>query len=145
MLTATTSNLSLAELGLQRIERRHLLAARHAPGGPQVQQHGLALEVGERARLAVGVREGEVGQALRIGRDADRRDLAARERGEPLGELGGGPARRIGRIALHRADPVYRREPDRDARDSAEQHHGEPASGRAFRFGRSSAGFGGRS
>ena len=71
-----------------------------------------------------------------------RRDLAARERREPLGQLGGGPARRIGRIALHRADPVYRREPDRDAGDPAEQRSWRAGVWRGVSVvGRSSAGF----
>ena len=48
MLTATTSKLGSAELGLQRVERRHLLAAGHAPGRPQVEQHGAAAPVGQR-------------------------------------------------------------------------------------------------
>ena len=41
-----------AQLLLQPVERRHLLAAGQAPGRPQVEQHDLAAPVGERALLA---------------------------------------------------------------------------------------------
>ncbi len=53
-----------AELGLQRVERRHLLAARHAPGGPEVEQHGLAAPVGQRLARSVFVVESQIGRAF---------------------------------------------------------------------------------
>ena len=48
MLIGHDLEIRAAELGLQGVERRHLLAAGHAPGRPQVQQHGAAAPVGER-------------------------------------------------------------------------------------------------
>src|SRR5216683_2285885 len=36
-----------AELALERIERRHLLAAGHAPGGPQVEEHRASAPIRE--------------------------------------------------------------------------------------------------
>ena len=120
MLIATTSKGLAAELRLERVERRHLLAARHAPRGPEVQQHRAAAEIAIACAAAIGVVEGKIGQPLRLGRDADRRDLTARQRRKALGQLRGRAADGV-RIALHRADPVYRREPDRDARKAAKQ------------------------
>src|SRR3546814_12712143 len=46
-----------AELRLQSVERRNLGPAWAAPGGPDVQQHHLAAEVGEGEWQAVAVRE----------------------------------------------------------------------------------------
>ena len=51
-----------AELGLQLVERRHLLAAGHAPGGPDVEEHHFAGKIGQRLRLAVPVGEGDFRQ-----------------------------------------------------------------------------------
>ncbi len=48
-----------AVFDLERVERGHLLAARCAPGGPEIDEHGLAGEVRERQRLALGAGEGE--------------------------------------------------------------------------------------
>ena len=42
-----------AELALQAIQRRHFLAARHAPGRPQIQQNRASLPVRQLFRLAV--------------------------------------------------------------------------------------------
>ena len=47
-----------AELGLQLVERRHFLAAGHAPGGPEVQKHGAAAPVGELALMPLCILEG---------------------------------------------------------------------------------------
>src|SRR5579871_331786 len=47
----------------QPVERRHLLAAGHAPGRPQVQENGAAAEVGEMRGLSVAVPEGKIGHA----------------------------------------------------------------------------------
>ena len=41
-----------AEFALQRVERRHFLAAWHAPGRPQVEQHGAAAPIGKLAVAA---------------------------------------------------------------------------------------------
>src|SRR3990172_495597 len=42
------------ELGLERIECRHLLAAGDAPGRPDVEKHNFAAEIGQGLGLAVG-------------------------------------------------------------------------------------------
>ena len=120
ILTATTSKFVAAELCLQRVERRHLLAAGHAPGGPEVEQHRAAAPVGERALAARRIVEGEVGQPQRLLADGDRGHLAARQRRDAL-RPARPPARRraSAAIALERADPVYRRQPDRRCRASA--------------------------
>ena len=48
-----------AELGLERVERRHLLAAGQAPRRPDIEEDDLAAEIGQGFGLAVGVGEGE--------------------------------------------------------------------------------------
>ena len=55
-----------AELGLERVERRHLLAAGHAPGRPDIEEHDLAAEIGQGFGLAVGVGEGKGRQFERL-------------------------------------------------------------------------------
>src|SRR5438094_1836991 len=55
-----------AELRLQAIERRHLLAAGLAPRRPDIEQHQLAAKVGERARPAIRVVEAQLGNRLRL-------------------------------------------------------------------------------
>ncbi len=94
-----------AELGLQRVERRHLLAAGHAPGGPEIEQHGAPAPVGEVPLGAVGVAEADIGQAQRPLRDHERGDLAARERRDPLGQSRP-PAGRRDRPALPWNRPI---------------------------------------
>ena len=49
ILTATTSKSGPPSFCLQRVERRHFLAAGHAPGRPEIEQHGAAAPVGQRA------------------------------------------------------------------------------------------------
>ena len=51
-----------AEPLLQRIERRHFLAAGHAPGGPQIEQHRAAAPIA-RASAACRRRRGRQGRA----------------------------------------------------------------------------------
>ena len=62
-----------AELGLERVERRHLLAARHAPGGPQVEQHGAAAPVGQPVLLPGRHRAGRGRAAAAAARPPPRR------------------------------------------------------------------------
>ncbi len=116
-----------AQFAFQRIERRHFLAAGHAPGGPQVEQHGAAAEGGERQFLAGGVLEGEVGDFERALRDVDGRHLAARERRDFLGQSHRRPAGRIAaRIASEGRKPVYPRQPEAQAGNAAGHDQGKP-------------------
>src|SRR5262245_20577901 len=118
-----------AELGLERFVRRHLLAAGHAPCGPQVEQHRAPAPVREMPLGPRRVAEGEVGQALRRIGDRERRHLPARKRREAPRQVLRPRAGGVSRIALHPSDPVYRRQPDRDAGDAAGHDHGQPLSG----------------
>ena len=81
----------------------------------------------------------EIRQAQWSLRDRERRHLAVRERREALRQRGRRGAGGVRRIALDRPDPVYRREPDREAGDAAGQDHGEAFPGvgsrRLFGFG----------
>ena len=52
---------------LEGVERRHLLAAGGAPGRPEVQQHHLALVIGQRMGAPLGVGEGRRGHRGRVG------------------------------------------------------------------------------
>jgi argininosuccinate lyase len=64
-------------LRLKLVQRRHLFAARRAPGRPEIDQERLAGQIGERHRRAVGIVEAEIAErARRIGRQ-HRRNLAA--------------------------------------------------------------------
>ena len=110
--------LGAAELGLQRVERRHFLAAGHAPCGPQVEQHRPAAPVGERLRRAVA-RPGRRAREApwRLGdRDARRPRRAPAAPGGLAISAARACRPRRPRIACKPADPVYPREPDRDAR-----------------------------
>src|SRR5438270_318577 len=66
-----------AELRLQAVERRHLLAAGLAPRRPDIEQHQLAAKVGERMRPAIRVVEAQLGNRLRL-RGAREGQLALR-------------------------------------------------------------------
>ena len=57
-----------AEPGLQAVERGHLVTARRAPRGPEVQHHHLAPKVGEADLVARAVEEGYLGYRLGLGR-----------------------------------------------------------------------------
>lgn len=61
-----------AELGLKVVERRHFLAAWNAPGGPDVEEHGLPPEVGQLNGFPFGVLEREVGNDIRVVGDLGR-------------------------------------------------------------------------
>src|ERR1700716_3838854 len=110
---------SAAELLLERFERRHFLAAWHAPGGPQVQQNRAPAPVAEMPLAPGSVAEGEVGQAQRLLGDHEGRHLPARERRDALPQLDRRGAGAVGRIALEGADPVYR--PGNRAADDEDQ------------------------
>ena len=132
ILTATTSNLSPPSFACSASSAG--ISLRH--GTHQV-AHRFSSTV--RPRQSASVRglpsaslNARSGSRRGVGRDADAGDLAARQRGEPLGQLGRRAARRIRRIALQRADPVYRRKPDDDARNPAKRDHGKPAFGERF-------------
>ncbi len=60
-----------AQLLLQAVERRHLLAARHAPRRPDVEQHRPAAELGKRPRTALSILELKVRHLPRRGRARD--------------------------------------------------------------------------
>src|SRR3569832_1710045 len=125
-----------AELGLQPIKRRHLLAARHAPGRPKVHEHRLAAPVRKLLRLAVGVVEGKVGQPERRGRHGQRGYFAVGERGDLACKVNRARADRIARcVALEPAKPVYPGESDRGADDDGSDHIGDSARGSRGRRG----------
>src|SRR5215468_1035421 len=84
--------LRAAELGLQLVERRHLLAARDAPGCPKVKKDGAAPPLREVALAAITSAEREVGNEQRPACHHDAGDLAAGERRDPSGRLHGWPA-----------------------------------------------------
>ena len=74
------------EVRLQAVERGHLLEAGLAPGRPQIDDNGLALEIGQARRLPVGIGETGLWRWLR----RRRRDKLAgpylfvcRRRGHP--------------------------------------------------------------
>ena len=117
---------------LQRIERRHFLAAGHAPGGPQIEQQNPSAPVVERQCLAGGILEGEGGQFERILGNVNGRHLATHEWRDFLGQFDG---RTAGGVAAHIAregrNPVYPRQPNDDSGDSARQNHGEAFFGEA--------------
>src|SRR6266849_9595978 len=60
-----------AELVLQGVERRHFLAAWHAPGRPQIKENGPAAPVGERFWLAGSVVERQFRQLAGLVGDLD--------------------------------------------------------------------------
>src|SRR6185437_12725867 len=110
-----------AELLFERIERRHLRAAGHAPGGPEVEKH----------RLAVGVLEGEVRHLQRALGDVHRRDLTAGERGDLLRQRHRRPAGLVASIVARKGrNPVYPGQPDHDSGEDAGQDQGQPFDGK---------------
>src|SRR5215472_1623333 len=115
-----------AEFSLERIERRHLLATGHAPGGPQIEQHRTPAPIGEAVLAPPRVPEGEVGQAQRRIGDRERGHFPARQRRQALRQVDRARAGLVGRIALQRPDPVYRRQSGGDAGDTAGHDHGKP-------------------
>src|SRR5262245_5210964 len=115
-----------AEFSLERVERRHLLAAGHAPGGPQIEQHRAPAPIGEAVLVPPRVPEGEVGQAQRRIGDRERGHFPARQRRQALRQVDRAGAGGIGRIALQGPDPVYRRQSGGDAGDTAGHDHGKP-------------------
>src|SRR6185437_3289053 len=120
-----------AELLFERIERRHLRAAGHAPGGPEIEEHRLALEVGQREFLAAGVLEGEVRHLQRALGDVHRRDLTAGERGDLLRQRHRRPAGLVAPIVARKGrNPVYPGQPDHDSGEDAGQDQGQPFDGK---------------
>src|SRR5215510_5472118 len=115
-----------AEFSLERIERRHLLATGHAPGGPQIEQHRTPAPIGEAVLAPPRVPEDEVGQAQRPIGDRERSHFPARQRRQALRQVDRARAGLVGRIALQRPDPVYRRQSGGDAGDTAGHDHGKP-------------------
>src|SRR5262249_4868020 len=111
-------------------------------GRPQVQQHGAAAPVRELARFAGTVGEGKIGQARGLLDHVHRRDFASGERGKLGGELRRLLAGRVSRIALERADPVYRRERQRARRNAADDQRDEAAMSGLFRGKRIRVGHG---
>jgi argininosuccinate lyase len=112
-----------AQLALERVERRHLLAARYAPGGPQVEQDRAPAPIREVAFGSSGIPEGEVGQADRLVGDCECSHLPMREWCQALRLPGRAGAGSISRVALDRVDPVYRRQGDGDAGNTAGHDH----------------------
>ena len=112
--------------------RRACPAGRRAPAFPCGRARtrsptGSAAPCGRASRRAIlsapaAVLEGQHRQPLgRLG-DGDRRDLAAGQRRHPAGGFHRRLAGRIDRrIACQAANPVYPRQPDRDAGDAAQQ------------------------
>src|SRR5262245_11393690 len=118
-----------AELSFEGVERRHLFAAGHAPGGPQVEQHGASAPVGEVALRPLGIAEGNIGQAQRLIGDRESGHFPARKRRQALCHRRRGSACPVCRIALQRSDPVYRRQSGGDAGDTTGHDHGKPPFG----------------
>jgi hypothetical protein len=54
------------EPGLQSIKGRHLLAARHAPRRPNIQQDHPASEIGERQVMALVILNAQLGDRARL-------------------------------------------------------------------------------
>jgi len=97
-----------AEALFEGVERRHLLAAGHAPGGPQVEQHGPPAPMLKGERLALVVLEDESGQPERAFGHVDGGHLATRKRGHFLGQFDRRAASHItARIASQGRNPVY--------------------------------------
>jgi hypothetical protein len=117
-----------AELGLQAVQRRHFLAAGHAPGRPQVHQHGSAAPVRQLPGPAVSIVEGEVRQAQRGGRHGQGGHLALRQRRELVRKLDRRAADGIARrVALQPANPVYPGKSDHRSNQDRPDDVGNPA------------------
>jgi len=78
---------------------------------------------------ASGVPEGKVGQPDRLVGDRERRHLAMRERRQALRQRGGAGAGDVSCVALDRVDPVYRRQGDGDAGNTAGYDHDQTLHG----------------
>src|SRR5579862_4790733 len=100
------------ELCLKFFERRHLPETRLAPGGPEIEDHELALELGNRQLLAVKAIERYLRRWLR------------RRRRDKLAGFELGLRRRLGRPAQRRDDQEH------GGQDDPAAHHKAPASRR---------------
>jgi hypothetical protein len=86
----------------------------------------------KRQRLAGGILESKVGQPQRAFGNVNGRYLAMRKRRYFSGQLDSGPAGSVAaRIARQGRNPVYPRQPNSDAGDSARQNHNEAFFGEA--------------
>jgi uncharacterized protein YbaR (Trm112 family) len=81
-----------AALAGERVERRHLAAARRAPGGPEVDDPEPAVRLGEGRRRSVGGEEGDVGRRHRLGEHHELAHVALAEGVERQALLGAEPA-----------------------------------------------------
>ena len=88
-----------AQLRLELVEGRHLLAAGHAPGRPEIDQDCLALEIGKAQGLPLRAGEGDDRRRLGSAAHADGRHLALGQRLQPLGRRLRGAA--LGRSGGH--------------------------------------------
>ena len=88
--TPTTVSPRGTELPGERLERRHLLPARRAPGRPEVQQHDATAEIVEPDRPARQVQELEVRGRDRLGRAAHRKRVRS-SGGSGAAPVGRGP------------------------------------------------------
>jgi hypothetical protein len=108
-----------AEFGLEAVERGHFDPARGAPGGPQVEEDGLAGEIGQRQRTAVRRLEGE---------RSSNRSAASATRKAATSPVASGAARAAAasarsqpaRIAMARAPDIYRDRPGNHAGDGGD-------------------------
>ena len=108
--------LGAAELGLQGVQRRHLLAAGHAPGRPQIHQHRPPAPVASDLSAARGVLEGQIGKLAAPWPMRQRGDFALDQRRHLARQIHRG--RQAGSAPALRcrcADPVYPRQSDRHA------------------------------
>ena len=115
------------ERPLERVERRHLLAARDAPGRPQIEQHGASAPIRQSALGAGQVVKPDVRHPQRAFGDRHRGHLSARERADAFGDLERGPAPGIARIAQEAANPVYPRQAGERSGDDRPGDQGQPA------------------
>src|SRR5579863_7630634 len=67
-----------AKLAFELVESRHFAAAWHAPGGPEVEEHGTAVPIVKLSFMPLGVLEGDIGEAERRARHGQRRQFALR-------------------------------------------------------------------
>jgi len=71
-----------AQRRLQPVQRRHLMTAGRAPGGPEIEQHHFTFEGIEAYLFALPVKERHGGQRLRLGETHEFRHFALRIGGE---------------------------------------------------------------
>ena len=127
-----------AEPLLQRVERRHFLAAGHAPGGPQVEQHGAPAPIASVSGLPAASWKARSGTfsgllATLTAATSPRANGAIFLANSTAGRQAGVAAR----IARQGRNPVYPRQPDGDSGDAARQDHGERVFWRQLDCGRS--------